>query len=120
MSSLHWFRRCRFQAFRFTCRVGQKLQVAGFLFQLYSGSQTRGYRPSVSLLQWARDSRFQTYRFGQVQFYSGLGSTRSEAPPFHLYSSSSFSSAACQMMRDKKACSFRCCFLISVAKQICS
>ncbi|CAE7244118.1 unnamed protein product, partial [Symbiodinium necroappetens] len=42
------------------------LQVAGFLFRLYSGPETPGFGASVSPLQRA--------------------SSRSEAPPFHLYS----------------------------------
>ena len=92
VSFLQWFRRCRFQAFRFTCRVGQKLQVAGFfLFHLYSGSQTRGCRPSAV----GSDSS----SVSQCNFVPG---SSSEAP-FHLDSSSNFSSAACQRFARQKS-----------------
>ena len=114
--SLQWFRRCRFQAFRFT---GQKLQVAGFLFHLYSGSQTRGCRPSVSLLQWARDSRFQTYRFSQSAI---LRWARLQAPvPRHRPFTYTVVRIAAQQrargLRDKRARSIRR-FLKSVAEQM--
>ena len=122
VSSLQWFRRCRFQAFRFTCGVGQKLQVAGFPFHLYSGSQTRGYRPSVSLLQWARDSKFQTYRFSQSAIVQ-WARLQAPGPRPRRFTCTLVPVSAQQRAgrwRDNRARSIRCRLLISVAKQICS
>ena len=43
----------------FTSLLRQKLQLAGFLLHLYSGSETPDFMPSVAPLQWARGERLQ-------------------------------------------------------------
>ena len=89
VSPVEWARSSRLQAFCFSSTVGRRLEVTGLPFRFCSGPETPG--SSVS---------------AKVQFCGGPGSRlqfSSEAPPFHLYSSSNFSSAACQRFARQKS-----------------
>ena len=52
----------------FTSLLRQKLQLAGFLLHLYSGSETPDFMPSVAPLQWARGERLQVPELQNYRF----------------------------------------------------
>eukprot|EP00439_Symbiodinium_sp_Y106_P022976 s1652_g2.t2 len=88
------------------CSSRLSSEAPGLPLHFHSKPEAPGSRPTDSV---------------RVNSCSGLGyKLQVRGPPFHLCSSSSLSSAASQWMRDKRVCSIRCRFLISLAKQICS